>query len=46
MKRLPDSELQRIAAAYVRDMICRYGAKNLRRLTGMIRKHAKEQVAK
>lgn len=43
MKRLPDAEIERIAAAYVRDMICRYSERNLKRLAVRIRKLAKQQ---
>ena len=44
-KRMSREQLRQIAAAEIRSLICRYGERNLNRLTLAIRRQAREQKA-
>lgn len=46
MKALRQTEVERIAAEQVRLLICRHGARNLKRLTLAIRRQAREQTTR
>jgi hypothetical protein len=46
MKRLPQTQVDRIAGEVVRMLICRYGERNLDRLTLAIRRQAREQTTR
>lgn len=44
MKRLPQPEIDRIAAAVVRDLVCRHGLRNLARIRLAIRREVVRQL--